>query len=440
MNSLFEKYNIKGGIWANYILVIGFVLFAMIAFFGWGVKSNGNALSSEPEACKIPDTIRISIGAIGDIMAHETQLIAQKTDSGTYDFNNNYAKVANLFKSLDLLLANFETTLSGQEKRFTGYPLFNAPDELATAINNAGIHLVSLANNHIYDRAESGFFRTMKVLEQNSIIPVGVRKDTTELRYILQNVGGIKIGITAYTYESGKVGGKKTINGLLVNDRVAPLINSFDPSEIRKESLEMEKIVNQMKADSMDLIVFLIHWGDEYKNTPNKYQVELVKMLNQFGVDLILGSHPHVIQPFGFIENELTSHRTFVAYSLGNFISNQRFETNGNYHTEDGLLVQIDIMKPPGNKTIIEAITYYPLWVNRSRQNNKFSFEVLNCLDYVAKTNGEEEINVPEATLNRISNSYKRTKKIIEENSGKFSNSDAFSRLLQMHPTININQ
>jgi poly-gamma-glutamate capsule biosynthesis protein CapA/YwtB (metallophosphatase superfamily) len=434
MNSTLTKTTSKSLLFANLTLATGFALFAVIAIFGWGVKSNGTALSFEPKAIEIPDTIRISIGAIGDIMAHETQLIAQKTDSGTYDFKNNYAKVSHLFKRLDLMVANFETTLSGEEKRFTGYPMFNAPDALAEAVYNAGIHLVSLANNHIYDRAESGFFRTIEVLEKNSITPVGVRKDKTQLKYVIKNVGGINIGITAFTYESGKIGGKKTINGLLINERIAPLVNSFDPSEIRKEAVEMERIVKEMKADSVDLKVFLIHWGDEYRTTPNKYQVELANLLNQFGVDLILGSHPHVVQPFGFIENELSRHRTFIAYSLGNFISNQRFETNGNYHTEDGLLVQIDLVKPPGEKTKIEAIHHFPLWVNRDRQNNKNFFEVLNCWDFMEVKTQEGEPSYSLTILDRIRNSYKRTKRIIEENSSQFSNSDGFMGLLKKHP------
>ncbi len=417
----------------NLMLGLGFVIFGLLTFFGLGstksAKSEGNFILTQPKE----DTIRFSIGAIGDIMAHAPQIIAQEKQSGGYDFNNNYDKVRHLFKGIDLMMANLETTLSGKEKRFTGYPMFNAPDELAEAVFNAGIHVVSLANNHIFDRAESGFFRTMEVLKKNSVIPIGVRKDTMERQYIVREVRGQRIGITAYTYETGKIGGQKTINGLLIPEKIEPLLNSFDPSDIKGEAIKMQRMVNQMKADSVDLIVFFMHWGEEYQTTPNKYQVDLASLLNQCGVDLIIGSHPHVVQPFGFIQHPENGHRTFVAYSLGNFISNQRFETLANYHTEDGLMVKVELMIPPGEKISIEKVRYFPLWVNRDRRNNKQYYEVLSCIDYLGPQNEKNNMKLSEAKLNRLENSYKRTMVIVKENSTKFSNSEAFYSVLQNH-------
>ncbi len=419
------------------IPLVGFLVFLLVAIFGPGVEKPNYGAPGSLLIQGEQDTIKISIGAIGDIMAHEPQIIAQKKDGDIYDFDNNYDKVRFLFKGMDLMVANLETTLSGKEKRFSGYPLFNAPDELAEAVSNAGIHVVSLANNHIYDRSESGFFRTIGVLEEFSIFPVGVRKDTTQRQYIIRDVNGIKIGITAFTYETAKVNGLKTINGLLISDKVSPLLNSFDPSDVIGESKRMKQVVNQMKADSVDLTIFMMHWGQEYNTSPNSYQVELATLLNHFGVDLIIGSHPHVVQPLGFIQHPETQHKTFVAYSLGNFISNQRFETLRNYHTEDGLLVKVELMKPAGEKVRIEKVRYFPLWVNRELRNNKQFYEVLNCIDYIGMGNNNEEWLYSEATLQRIAKSYERTRKIIEEHSAKLSNSDAFLSVLQKHIIVN---
>jgi poly-gamma-glutamate synthesis protein (capsule biosynthesis protein) len=320
------------------------------------------------------------------------------------------------------MIANIETTFAGAQKGYSAYPRFNTPDALAEAVKYAGIDVVSTTNNHLFDNGLPAMFRTLDVLRGQGIKTLGTHKDSTEKNYEIIQIKGVKVGFAAYTYESGKKDGLKTINGLVVPKSKGNLINSYDPYDSTEDLPKLKATVDAMKADSAKFIVFIMHWGVEYESMPNENQLLIAKHLNSCGVDVIFGSHPHVVQPIDFIKNDSTGQLTFVAYSMGNFISNQRYETMKNYSTEDGLLTGIVVKKEPNKKPELEAVFYEPTWVHRYENNGRFNYLVLP----VNKTlDAPESFEVKEdATHSRILKSSERTNNLIRhpmhENSSAF--------------------
>lgn len=357
-------------------------------------------------------TIFFTIGSVGDIMAHQTQLNAQKQADGSYDFKDNFQYMKPIFESFDLMIANVETTFAGAKKGYSAYPRFNTPDALAEAIKYSGIDAVSTTNNHLFDNGTFAMFRTLDVLRDQGLITLGTHKDTTEKNYEIIDIKGVKVGLAAYTYESGKKEGLKTINGLVVPESKGNLINSFDPYDSSEDLPRLKATVDAMKADSAAFIVFVIHWGVEYKSLPNENQLLIAQHLNNCGVDVIFGSHPHVVQPIDFIENDSTGQLTYVAYSMGNFISNQRYETMSNYNTEDGLMTGIVVKKEPNTKPSLEAVFYEPTWVHRYKANGRYNYAILPANKTLKEP---RKFNVTDdATLNRVIKSSERTNGLIE--------------------------
>lgn len=352
------------------------------------------------------DTIKFTISFVGDIMVHQTQLDAQKSADGTYCFVNNFTPMKDVLSHSDISIGNLETTFAGAAKRYQGYPRFNSPDALAEAIKYSGINLVVTANNHSYDHGGSAVLRTIEVLKNHELDYVGTRTSTDEKPYIIREIDGVRIAITAYTYESGKRNGLKTINGITVLKDHQDLINSFDPNSPDEDLKKMKEIIDSMKVDNAEFIVFVMHWGAEYSLMHNQKQKHIAQKLNEFGVDVIFGSHPHVVQPLEFIVNDSTKHLTFVAYSAGNFISNQRFESRQNYSTEDGLFVGVEIIKPKNEKPRLDYVFYEPTWVNRYRVGNNYSFEVIPVNAYLAN---RDSISLSTEQWKRIEGSQKRT-------------------------------
>ena len=359
------------------------------------------------------DTIRIRISSVGDIMAHQTQLTAQKQEDGTYNFENNFQYMQALFGSVDIMIGNLETTFAGEEKGYSAYPQFNTPDALAAAIKKSGINLVATANNHTYDNGGEAMLRTLDVLHENKLESIGTQKSIDEKNYVIREVKGVKIGLASYTYESGKnEQGLKTINGLAVSKAHEPLLNSFDPYEPTADLKKMQEVVRKMKSDSAEFVVFVVHWGKEYMQEPSKSQLEVAHALNTAGVDVIFGSHPHVVQPIDFLVNDSTDHVTFVAYSMGNFISNQRYESVKNYNTEDGLFVGVEFIKLGNQSPQLHKVFYEPTWVNRYKKSEKYIFEVVPARLACKSLDAYNIFNA--ATESRVSASNRRTINLVE--------------------------
>ncbi|TVR79002.1 MAG: CapA family protein [Chitinophagaceae bacterium] len=361
-----------------------------------------------------PKYTTLTISAVGDIMVHQTQINAQRVNDSTYDFTNNFAFLSPYFNASDILIGNLETTLAGSGRPYSGYPKFNTPDALAEALKIAGFHIISTANNHLYDMGGEGMLRTLSVLEKNKLLSAGTRKDTLTDNFILKNKNEITIGFTSYTYESPKVNNQKTINGLIVKKEHQNLINSFDYEKLNDAFKEMKVTVDSMKSKGAEVIIFYLHWGNEYHRSENHFQREIADSLNRMGVDIIFGSHPHVLQPVKIIQSPIDSHITVVAYSLGNFISNQRYETLNNRYTEDGVILNIEVNKNHTTGQIqIKAITYTPTWVHRYYRENKPVYEILPLPDVIVNADSFKVSG--ENLIHRLRQSFRQSVEIIEK-------------------------
>ncbi|WP_353893230.1 CapA family protein [Proteinivorax hydrogeniformans] len=357
---------------------------------------------------KLPEPVRVQISAVGDVMAHQPQINAQyDQNTGEYDFDNNFKYIKPHIQESDLALANLETTLAGGERGYSGFPLFNAPDELAEALYNAGFNGISTSNNHTYDTGKSGMLRTLDVLEKKGLAPVGTRRNEEEKSYEVFDVEGIKIGVSAYTYETPIVNGHRTINGITIPHDVNPLIDSFSYQNLDEELKAMKQRVEKMEEQGAEVIIFYMHWGSEYHREPNSYQKKISQSLADSGVDIIFGSHPHVVQPIQWYESADGEHETLVVYSMGNFISNQRYETLENRYTEDGLIVNVNLKKDIiKNEVEIEAVTIIPTWVNRYLEGGKNVYEIVPLTEAFSSP---EKFNLTGQALKRAKQSKKTT-------------------------------
>lgn len=253
-------------------------------------------------------TTSISLAAVGDVLIHNSLYEDAKTKVG-YDFDPMFRLVKPLLSSADITFANQETILGGKELGLSSYPQFNAPQQVGDALVNAGVDIVSMANNHALDRGERGILKATTYLNKIGLAYTGAYRDKNDLQTarIFQR-NGIDTAFLAYTYGT---------NGLRfrIPEGKDYLVQYIDNGD---------KIVEDIKKlrSKVDFIVVSLHFGLEDHRMPNQEQIDLVHRLSEAGADIILGSHPHVLQPVEWIKRPDGS-KTFVIYSLGNFISGQ---------------------------------------------------------------------------------------------------------------------
>jgi len=235
----------------------------------------------------------------GDIMVHDTQLAAAKLKgTETYDFDYQF-ELAKPFLKGDAVIGNLETVLAGKERRHTGYPAFNSPDSLARTLREAGFDTLSLSNNHTFDRGSSGALRTAEFLRGQGFHLTGL--SVTEP--LVLNLDGLRVGLLNASYG--------------VNGEPPKGEGVVKANFISKEFLE--RSVRELRMKGADCVVACLHWGDEYKLQPNENQKTQALWAFEAGADIVVGTHPHVLQPIEFRKDG-----RLVFWSLGNFVSGQR--------------------------------------------------------------------------------------------------------------------
>jgi len=288
-------------------------------------------------------TEKITIGAIGDILIHQP-VYEDAYTSGKYNFNPMLANVKGMLEGPDFVTANQESILGGRKLGISSYPRFNSPQEIADALKSNGVDMVSTANNHSLDKGEQGLLAETAYLNHIGLPYVGSyasQQDKEKIRLVNKN--GIKLAFLSYTYGT---------NGIPIPKGKDYLVNLIDQSKMKNDIQRARK--------AADIVVMSIHWGNEYQRIPTKAQKELAQFLANEGVDIIFGSHPHVLQPMEWIKTN-TTRKTFIVYSLGNFLSGQ----NGDYKDIGGLAT-IDIKKnitSSGTKVELSNPAFYPTFV-----------------------------------------------------------------------------
>ncbi len=351
----------------------------------------------------------------GDIIVHSTVLDGAKTADG-YDFSSFFPNVKKYFNGADLAVANLEVTFGGSESgKFSGYPAFNTPDSLADTIKNSGINFLLTANNHCYDTGMFGLKRTAQILKSKNMDFIGTKELDSDPAYVVKKVNGIKIGMTCYTYENScDVAGRKSINGAIISTEANGLLNSFSYDYIDKFYSEAQKTISLMKKDGADCIVFYMHWGEEYQLKQNTWQKTIAQKLCNLGVDVIVGGHPHVVQPIELLHSEDSQNTSVCIYSMGNAISNQRQElmspecTTG--HTEDGMLFYYTFDKYSDGTTVLSSVDIIPTWVNKYKGGSGYQYTMIPLEN---ATDGVSLYGLTGDSASRCQKSYERTKQIV---------------------------
>ena len=315
-----------------------------------------------------------SVGVSGDVLIHSPVYNAAYVGNGEYDFNSIFTYISDYYESYDFMIANLEVTLSGADKGYGGYPNFNCPDSIIDALQNAGVDMMLNANNHTYDMGHYGLMRTQEVMEEKGMAHLGTRTTTDTPLYTVQDINGIQVGMICYTYETGNTSdGRKTLNGIPVNHSDTELISSFHPKHLDEFYDNVSAALEAMYAEGAEVTMVFIHWGDEYHLKQNSQQTEISQMLCELGVDVIVGGHPHVIQPFDTLVSS-EGHTTYCIYSIGNAISNQRrsnISAAPNGHTEDSMIFGVTFEKWNDGTVNIQSIDILPIWVSKGWSNSK---------------------------------------------------------------------
>lgn len=375
-----------------------------------GLDASNSSTQSEPEPV-IPESYATVI-SIGDIMCHSHQLEGAKTADG-YDFSGYFKELTPYFEKSDLATGNLELTFGGTKSgSYKGYPAFNTPDQMADTIKSSGINLLMTANNHSYDTGLYGLKRTVQVLKEKGIENTGTRETAEESTYIIKDVNNIKIGFANFTYETvGEDATRKYLNGGAISVDANPLINTFSYQRIDTFYTEAENIIRQMKKDGAEYITFYLHWGEEYLLTANTWQKSIAQKLSNMGVNMIVGSHPHVVEPMELIHSEDGQTETVCIYSLGNAISNQRRELMTNSspkgHTEDGAMFSYKLKKSSDGEVSLVDIDVIPTWVYKYSSNGyKYTIYPIENLETAKQ-------KYP-SVASKLTESYERTKAILE--------------------------
>lgn len=381
-------------------------------------KQNQTKDNTKKEYSIKKDPNKIRLTAVGDIILHETQLISHyNASTKSYDFKDNFEYVKPYIEEADIAIANLETTLAGSKEKYSGFPVFNSPDEILDALKFSGFNVLSAANNHIMDKGTQGLIRTAEVVKSKGFDLMGIRENTKVPNYVIKDVKGITFGFSNYVFETDKKGSSRTLNSIKISNNALELFDRFNYSELEANYKEMEKRINEMKSKGAEVIVFSMHWGNEYERKPNEYQKKISKKLADLGVDIIIGGHPHVIQPMEYISSNVSKKNTLVLYSLGNFLSNQRREIINNKYPEDGIIVNIDFVKDKdSNKVQLDNVSYVPTWVYRKPiDNTKFSYKILPLNEV------KEDNNIPidEENIKKAEDSYKETINLFESYNAK---------------------
>ncbi|MGL5694330.1 MAG: CapA family protein [Peptostreptococcaceae bacterium] len=348
----------------------------------------------------------LTLTAVGDVMAHSPQLKAQYNSSdNTYSFDNNFKHVKEYIESSDLSIANLETTLAGDTIPYSSYPTFNTPDALAIALKNSGFDIISTINNHTFDKGSLGFERTLTTLNDLGFDTVGTRLNVSEHDFITKNINDINLGITSYSYGDIK-NSYKYLNGIKISDDCSDKANVFNSTDADMAFATINSTLSKMNDTDMQIVI--LHWGNEYQRTPNNFQKELAQKLCDAGVDIIIGSHPHVVQPVEMLTSSNEDNETLIIYSLGNFLSNQRSEILGKPYTEDGLIVSIDIAKDSlDSEAYISNVDCIPTWVNKYNEGSKNVYEIVPIDD---KSYLDTMVNLPQS---KVIQSYNNTSSLI---------------------------
>lgn len=358
-----------------------------------------------PTPSPTPQPQVFTLTSAGDVVPHKTfQMGSYIPETKTFDYTDVFSEIKEHVSKADLSIIDVESAVVFQPDNYTGYPLFNTDPAFVDAVKWSGFDLFNNINNHSLDRRLAGYKTT-----RDNVIAAGIDvlgyQDGEPTRYKIYEQNGVRVAVMAYTYSYNGNEGALTV------DEQYRHLALLDENRMQAELTAME--------DEADVSVILLHWGVEYMQTPNQSQRDLAAKLFSWGADVLLGSHPHVIQPSEIVE--VAGETKYIVYSMGNFLSNQRRGASGlpNIHkelAEDSMLIDITFEKnPETGVTVIKSVKHIPTWLWRYDDNGVYRFQIIPvpALDdpYLA--------TLPKDVQNEAKASYERTMPLMTDYSSK---------------------
>ena len=376
---------------------------------------------TEPEPVPLNVVSTATIAATGDILPHEGVRNSGLQSDGSYNYKNIWTYVTGYVNSADYAVANLETTLCGTDNgyKYSGYPQFNAPDALASGALDAGFDMLLTANNHCNDTGFVGITRTVTTVREIGLDSLGTVPTEDEPNYAVIEINGIKIGMMCYTYATFNKSGYPVINGISTNEKSHGLVNAFSYNNLDAFYTEVSGYMEAMEAQGAEAMVMFIHWGEEYQLSPNDKQTAVAQGLCDLGIDVIVGGHPHVIQPIDLLTSTVDeSHKTVCLYSLGNAVSNQRqglIDACATAHTEDGMLFSFTFSKYSDGTVALTGTDILPCWVNRYNGSNGYRVYNILPLDAATRDQWSTLYDLTETSAGAAERSYQRTMDLVGE-------------------------
>lgn len=367
------------------LLIISFLISYLISFNQIDLNDFHNTASTD-------SIVTLRIAVVGDLMCHSPQFKYAMIAKDSFDFNPVYRYVKSFLENADFTFGNLETVIGNKGSIYSGYPRFKTPAEYVSALAQNGFDFVCFANNHTLDQGESGVVSTIENLKKEKIGYTGAflsQSDRDSIRIF--TINEIKVALLAYSYGT---------NGSVIPKGKSYLINLINLELIRKD-------ISKARESGAEIVLVNFHFGNEYQRLPSDFQKEVVKKTVEFGADIITGSHPHVIQPIEFFKtNNAMIDTGVVAYSLGNFISNQR-----NRYTDAGVILYLNLEKNiSSNQIKLCSVEYLPTWVFKGKTENGYEYLILPIND---ELNYSEFQFLSEADKEKIKQTVSDTKEII---------------------------
>lgn len=370
----------------------------------------------EPEPEHVVSTATIS--AQGDLLMHKPVFDTCRKSDGSYDFESIFRYMKEYSAAYDYAVVNLETTFGGDGYPYQGNPTFNCPDPFADSIVDAGYDMLLTANNHCSDTTSSGIKRTLELVREKGLATLGTQLNDEEPKYSVVDVNGIKIGMLCYTYATGVTSdGRPSLNGLSPVSEVG-LVNYFMENNLSKFYSEVEEHLANMKEEGAEATILYIHWGIEYQLQENAAQRTIAQNLCDLGIDVIVGGHPHVVEPVALLESTVDpGHKTVCIYSLGNAVSNQRTGISSLFptgYTEDGALFSVTFEKYSDGSVYVAGTDVLPTWVNMHSNNGSKEYNILP-LDIERESEWTQMFDLTDANFSAAQKSYTRTMGIVGE-------------------------
>ncbi|WP_304508835.1 CapA family protein [Anaerotignum sp.] len=336
-----------------------------------------------------PIVKQVTLAVVGDIMVHDYQYNeAYDPSSASYNFMHNFQDVKKYFDNYDLVLGNLELTFGGEERGYSSFPCFNTPDAFLDAVKDAGFDILTTANNHCMDTGKNGLIRTLDKLDEYGISHMGTYRSAEERDKILyKKVNGITFAFLSYTYGT---------NGIPVPDDY--LVNLIDN----------EQMVTDIKRarEHADVVVVMPHMGNEYETYPKDVFKEWADLMFLSGADIVLASHPHVLQPMEYrkVDHGDGVHDGFIMYSLGNFISSQTTPPRN-----ASVILHLTIEQVGNEPPNVKEVSFVPIWTQFRNAQDKNHFVVRSVYEMLTLEQSEKDQLIRKKDQTRLEEIHQET-------------------------------